>query len=136
MSCGFIADQSPGSNRKCLWMNFLNQETPVSFGVEKYAKAYNHAVVFAHIQKVKRGKYILQYYTITSNPVEFAHGEITAIHTLVNEHIIKQVPRYWLWTHKRWKHKRPADIELYVPSEKVLQKANDIIKQINTINNW
>ncbi|HNP97964.1 MAG TPA: hypothetical protein PKK99_02870 [Bacteroidia bacterium] len=34
-------------------------------------------------------------------------NEITAICSRINEQIIRSAPEYWLWTHRRWKHKRP-----------------------------
>ncbi|WP_448634902.1 hypothetical protein [Pedobacter panaciterrae] len=31
--------------------------------------------------------------------------EITRLHTQFLEEIIKDEPAYWLWSHRRWKHK-------------------------------
>ena len=41
-------------------MEFLNQETPVAFGAEKYAKERNYAVVFAKNEKVKEADKLLK----------------------------------------------------------------------------
>ena len=40
----FAIDQSPSNTKNCHWMTFLNQDTPVFFGAEKYAKKYNSPV--------------------------------------------------------------------------------------------
>jgi KDO2-lipid IV(A) lauroyltransferase len=41
----FGADQSPsGRTKRVHWMTFLNQDTAVMFGTEKYAKEYNYPV--------------------------------------------------------------------------------------------
>lgn len=52
---GFIADQIPVKVQNAHWMQFLNQDTPVSYGSEKYAKQYNMVVLYGKITKVKEG---------------------------------------------------------------------------------
>lgn len=105
----FGGDQSPTSSKKSFWMEFLNQDTAVAFGTEKFAKTYDCAVVFGDIQKVKRGYYTMTFSMISENPREEEHGDITIKHTRKLEEIIRQDPRYWLWTHRRWKRKREDD---------------------------
>ncbi|MEL6971797.1 MAG: lysophospholipid acyltransferase family protein [Bacteroidota bacterium] len=102
----FGADQSPTSSKKSFWMDFLNQDTAVAFGTEKFAKNYDCAVIFGDIQKVKRGYYHMTFSLITENPQEEEHGMITMEHTRRLEVAIRKEPRYWLWTHRRWKRKR------------------------------
>ncbi len=54
----FGADQSPSlHSKKVYWTNFLNQETAVMFGTEKFAKEFNYPVVFVQVNKIKRGYY-------------------------------------------------------------------------------
>ena len=102
----FGADQSPTSSKKSFWVEFLNQDTSVAFGTEKFAKTYDCAVVFGDIVKVKRGYYNTTFSMITENPQEEEHGAITIEHTRRLEANIRREPRYWLWTHRRWKRKR------------------------------
>ena len=102
----FGGDQSPTSSKKSFWMDFLNQDTAVAFGTEKFAKEYDCLVVFGDIQKVKRGYYTMTFSLITDQPLEEEHGAITIKHTQKLEEIIRAEPQYWLWTHKRWKRKR------------------------------
>lgn len=106
IGAGFIADQSPGNPRKAYWTTFLNQETAVQFGTEKYAKEFNCVVLYGKITKTGRGHYELEYFTLTEDPKSLSPGVITEMHTRFNEEIIRSAPQYWLWTHKRWKHKR------------------------------
>jgi len=108
----FGADQSPRKSQKAYWTNFLNQETGVQFGSEKFAKEFKAAVVFANIYKVKRGFYEVEYTLICRDAEEMEYGYITEMHTKLLEKVIKKQPEYWLWSHKRWKHKRPAEMEL------------------------
>ncbi len=102
----FGSDQNPANPKKAHWVQFLNQDTGVLFGVERYAKEYDWPVVFVSISKVKRGHYEVEYSLITDSPTEQPHGKITEDFTKRLEQDIINQPQYWLWSHKRWKHKR------------------------------
>lgn len=104
----FGIDQSPPFAEKCHWMTFLNQDTGVLFGVEKYAKAYDYPVVFCRINKENRGHYSFEFEDVSDRPNLTHHGEITEKVTRMLESDILIKPEFWLWSHKRWKHKRPA----------------------------
>lgn len=109
----FAIDQSPSNKHKSYWMNFLNQETSVLYGAEKYAKELNLPVIFCTINKVKRGHYTGTLKLICDNPTEQPYGAITQMTTKVLEKDILDAPQFWLWSHKRWKHKRPEGVELH-----------------------
>lgn len=80
------------------------------FGTEKYAKEYNYPVLYGRINKVKRGYYSFEFSDAIEEPQVTGYGEITkAINHLIEKDIIAK-PEYWLWSHKRWKHKRPANL--------------------------
>lgn len=104
----FGADQSPSIAKKVYWMEFLNQETAVMFGVEKFALEKNSPVFFGGIEKVKRGHYEFTLELLIDDPSKCAHGQITEAHAKRLEKQIIADPQYWLWTHKRWKRKRKA----------------------------
>ncbi|MBN8696453.1 MAG: lysophospholipid acyltransferase family protein [Bacteroidetes bacterium] len=103
----FAIDQSPSNPNSAYWTTFLNQDTGVLFGTEKYAKDYNYPVVFGRINKEKRGHYSFEFFDVTDKPQETAYGEITEKITRMLETDINKQPEYWLWSHRRWKHKRP-----------------------------
>ena len=105
----FAIDQSPSNPKSCYWTTFLNQETGVLFGTEKFAKDYNYPIVYCRINKEKRGYYSFEFFDVTDKPLETAYGEITEKVTQMLEKDIKENPQYWLWTHKRWKHTRPVE---------------------------
>ena len=102
----FGSDQNPANPKRAHWVQFLNQDTGVLFGVERYAKEYDWPVVFVSIRKAKRGYYEVEYSLVTDNPNEEPHGKITEDFTKKLEQDIINQPQYWLWSHKRWKHKR------------------------------
>ncbi len=105
----FGIDQFPSRTMNCYWGQFLNQDTAMSFGVEKYAKEYNYPVLSGRINKIKRGYYSFEFTDAIEEPRLTTHGEITRrVNYLLEQDIIAK-PDYWLWSHKRWKHKRPAD---------------------------
>lgn len=109
---GLIADQTPPPE-SAYWINFLNQETPVFVGPEKIAKKFNYPVIYFSVTKLKRGYYELNIKPISENPKELPDGEISKLHTQALEENIKKQPAYWLWSHKRWKHKKPENIQLH-----------------------
>ena len=109
----FGADQSPSNPHKAYWLTFLNQETGVQFGTEKFAQQLNAAVVFGFIDKVKRGQYKMSYRLICENANDMPYGKITELHTKYLEEKIIEKPPYWLWSHKRWKRTRPEGVPLH-----------------------
>ncbi len=105
------ADQTPPPTTK-LWMTFLHQETPFFSGPEKIAHRTNQPVFFHHVRKIKRGVYEVFFYKLFENPAEVKEKEVLLAYAKKMEEIISQEPQYYLWSHRRWKHKRPEDIPL------------------------
>jgi len=103
----FAMDQSPSDPAKAHWMTFLNQDTGVQFGTEKYAKDYDLAVVYGRIFKEKRGFYSFEFEIVSDSPTTTPKGEITEQMTRLLEADIRRAPEFWLWSHRRWKHQRP-----------------------------
>jgi KDO2-lipid IV(A) lauroyltransferase len=97
------ADQSPSKPEKAIWVDFLGIKTAFLDGPERHARTRNIPVIFADIQRVKRGHYELELSFITENPKETQYGEITASYAKRLEKIIRHKPENWLWSHKRWK---------------------------------
>lgn len=101
----FIADQTPHPQH-AHWMTFLQQDTPVFKGTEKIAQKMNQPVVYVSVQRVKRGYYTVLAEQLFPQPAETQDGEITLAHTRKLEDDIIAQPATWLWSHRRWKHKR------------------------------
>jgi KDO2-lipid IV(A) lauroyltransferase len=107
----FISDQTPIKSEIRYWTTFLNQDTPVYMGTEKVASKYDMAIVFFHIQKIKRGYYTLNIELLFDHTAGLPDHLITETHVRRLEEIITEKPEYWIWSHRRWKHKRPAEDE-------------------------
>lgn len=105
----FIADQTPSPER-AHWMTFLGQETPVFLGTEALARKLDKPVVYICITRPKRGYYRMEMETLVAEPKATREGEITEIHTRRLEADIRKTPELWLWTHRRWKHRRPSSV--------------------------
>jgi len=105
----FISDQTPIKTEIKFWTTFLNQDTPIYMGTEKVASKYDMAIVFFHIQKIKRGYYNLNIELLFDHTTGLPEHFITETHVKRLEEIIKEKPEYWIWSHRRWKHKKPVD---------------------------
>jgi len=99
----FGGDQSPTYSKRVYWTNFLNRETAVAVGTEKYAMKYNYPVYFGKIGKLSRGHYTFEVVEVCSDPSKTQEGEITKKHVKMLEEQILERPELWLWSHKRWK---------------------------------
>ncbi len=104
----FIADQTP-LPESAYWTTFLNQDTPVFKGTETIARKLNLPVVYCCVKKVKRGYYEMFAEPLIENPSATRDGEITEAHTKRLERDIIAQPESWLWSHRRWKHKKPVE---------------------------
>lgn len=100
-----IADQSPVWEEIDYWTPFLNQPTPVYLGPEKLSRKFNMPVVFLDIRKKKRGHYSARIVELIHESKNTAAHQITNIHVQYLEQVIQEQPEYWMWSHRRWKHK-------------------------------
>lgn len=105
----FISDQTPIRTEIKYWTTFLNQDTPVYMGTEKVASKYDMAVVFFDIQKIKRGYYNLNIELLFDHTANLPEHLITETHVRRLEKQIIEKPEFWIWSHRRWKHKRPVE---------------------------
>jgi KDO2-lipid IV(A) lauroyltransferase len=105
------ADQTPPAFHK-FWMRFLNQDTMFYPGPAALSKRFNQPVFFQKIEKTARGKYRTSFELLYENPTEVSEVEIMKAYIKKMEEVISRQPEFYLWSHRRWKHKRPADIPL------------------------
>lgn len=106
------ADQTPPAHSQ-FWTTFLNQETAFFSGPMKIAIKTNQPVIMHHTRKIGRSRYEVVHYRLIENPSEVKPEDILMAYVNKLEEIIQAEPEYWLWSHRRWKHKRPANIELH-----------------------
>ncbi|TDB61839.1 lysophospholipid acyltransferase family protein [Arundinibacter roseus] len=119
-----VNDQSPNP-QKAYWTTFLNQDTGMFRGVEQIARTFNSPVVYACIERneQRRGHYRVQLKTITENPSEVPLNGILEQQARLLEADIRKQPANWLWSHKRWKHAKPAKLDSFQLLEKTPRRA-------------
>lgn len=100
-----IADQAPHPDQ-AYWTNFLGRDTPVFWGPEKIARNKEFVVVYLAMRRVSRGSYIIQLRELKDKDLISIEGALTEWHVRELERDIRETPESWLWSHKRWKHKR------------------------------
>lgn len=111
---GCIADQSPKANALHHWMPWLNHDTAVITGSETIGQKVGAIYYYVDVERVKRG-----YYRATMRRLEApsdAHPAaddapvskfpMTEAYMNAVAESIERDPALWLWTHRRWKHKR------------------------------
>jgi len=101
----FIADQT-ASRENAYWTTFLHQDTAVFTGPEKLAVKFNYPVVYMNVRRLRRGYYDVFPELLFADPKNTALDEISEAFTKRLEREILVDPSIWLWSHRRWKHKR------------------------------
>ena len=103
---GLIADQNPPRRPDSRWFRFLNQDTIFFDGGEKLALRCNLPVYFVKMSRLRRGRYEMSFELIYDGKEEVAEYEITERYVRRLEAMIREHPELWMWSHRRWKHKR------------------------------
>jgi Kdo2-lipid IVA lauroyltransferase/acyltransferase len=106
----FIADQTPRPDN-AFWLTFLNQDTPVFKGTGTISKKLGFPIVYTTVDRTARGYYQICARLLCADASAYTEEEITRMHTAALEADIRNKPEIWLWSHRRWKHKRPADVK-------------------------
>ena len=104
---GLIADQNPPRRPDSRWFRVLNQDTIFFDGGEKLALRCNLPVYFVKMSRLRRGRYEMSFELIYDGKEEVAEYEITQRYVRKLERMICECPELWMWSHRRWKHKRP-----------------------------
>ena len=109
-----LSDQTPMRSEIEFWTTFLHQDTPFYVGAEKLSNMFKYPVLYLDVRRTSRGHYTLTFETISDGtPIEPPPAEgqfpITEAFARKLEATIRRSPADYLWTHKRWKHKRPQD---------------------------
>jgi KDO2-lipid IV(A) lauroyltransferase len=108
---GFVSDQSPKASKAYYWNKFMGITVPMHVGAETLAKKLDMAVVFFSVKRVKRGFYETTFKTISEHPRDYKDYEITDEFFKLVEQQIEEAPEFYLWTHKRWKHRNKVPKE-------------------------
>lgn len=104
-----LSDQSPAHADKAYWTTFFHQDTAFLYGAEYFARKYDYPVLYYRVNKVKRGRYEVTFSLLCEHPLEVPQYTIVEQYVRTLERDITEKPEYWLWSHRRWKLKRPQE---------------------------
>ncbi|WP_271783308.1 lysophospholipid acyltransferase family protein [Aquimarina algiphila] len=104
-SYGMISDQSPKIGNAKYWTDFMGVKVPIFLGGEFLSQRLDVIVLYLHVEKVKRGHYEVRFIPISENSKEEEKYDVTKQYLRLLEKQIREKPQYYLWSHKRWKHR-------------------------------
>ena len=108
-----VFDQRPLNAQQSWWSEFLGIETPVYQGMEKISSILDAAVVYAAIRRVEGGRYVMNLQLVEEDLTKVEPGIVIDKCLGILEKEILKAPESWLWSHRRWKHKRPENMILH-----------------------
>ena len=83
----------------------------------------NDAVFYVDMQRPSRGHYTVNFELITKDPASLPENEVTRLFFQRLEQTIRRDPRFYLWSHKRWKRTREEfDRRFMVVNGKVMPR--------------
>lgn len=103
---GFATDQSPKITSTFHWGTFMGVEVPMHTGAEMLAKKYDMNIIFLKGKRIRRGYYEASFTGVHEDVKHYPNYQITDEFMKFLEGQILEAPEFYMWTHKRWKHKR------------------------------
>jgi Kdo2-lipid IVA lauroyltransferase/acyltransferase len=106
-----LSDQTPKLGAFKQRDSFMGVDVPVFTGTEELAKKLDFSTLYLKVRKVKRGYYSASFVVLAENPKEYEDFQITRFFLDEIEKQIHDAPEYYLWSHKRWKHRNKESSE-------------------------
>ncbi len=100
-----VADQTPKPGAFKHRDTFMGIEVPVFTGTEELARKLDFTTLYLKTEKIKRGYYKATFVRLVENPSDLEEYQITRLFLDEIEKQIKKAPQFYLWSHKRWKHR-------------------------------
>ena len=78
--------------------------------MERFAREYQYPVIFVELIRIKRGYYTMSFEELIQPSYENVEkGAIIELFARRLEKSVLKYPNQYLWSHKRWKHKKPVN---------------------------
>ncbi len=100
-----LSDQTPKMGSFKYHDTFLGIDVPMFTGTEELAKKLDFSVLYLKVEKQKRGYYTATFVPLADNPKDYPDFQITRMFFDSLENQIHENPEFYLWSHKRWKHR-------------------------------
>lgn len=107
-----LSDQTPKMGAFKYHDTFMGIDVPMFTGTEELAKKLDFSVLYLRVEKVGRGHYSATFEPLANDPGKYPDFQITRLFFDALEKQIEAQPQYYLWTHKRWKHRDKLGTEL------------------------
>lgn len=105
-----LTDQAAGPEDRPYWTTFLDQDTSFYTSADRLAVQLDCAVLYVGIRRVRRGYYEVTFTELPDGRVVVGAPAgtfpITEAFARQLEKDMRASPEQYLWTHRRWKHKR------------------------------
>ena len=109
-----LVDQAAGPTDRPYWTDFMHREAGFYTSADRLAPQFDALVVYVGIRRVRLGHYDVTLTELPAGPPpglpptapDEARYPATAAFVRVLEADIRAAPDQYLWTHRRWKHKR------------------------------
>lgn len=108
-----LADQKPVDGESCHWVTYLNREAPFYVGAEKLAWLTQYPVYFAQCRRLCQGFYEVEFKPLAAlyeRTRDDTHYPVIEAYVKAAEEAIREQPETFLWSHRRWKRRRPSDV--------------------------
>lgn len=102
-----VADQEPVASESKHWTRFLNRDSAFYLGAEEIARKTGYPALFVRMQRVARGRYVVDFTPLAEAREALAPGEFTDRYARMIEAQIRESPPDWPWSHKRWRLRKP-----------------------------
>jgi Kdo2-lipid IVA lauroyltransferase/acyltransferase len=103
-----LSDQAAGPEDRPYWTEFMHQDAGFYTSADRLAARFHCPVVYVSIRRLRRG-----YYQIILTELYDGDAPLPANDFPITEAFVRQLerdvhdfPADYLWTHRRWKHKR------------------------------
>lgn len=106
---GFVSDQSPRIRTVNYFTRFFGVTVPAYTGAEYLAKKFDMNIMFLKCTKIKRGYYIARLMELDHPLSTYPDYAVTDLFLRLLEDQIREAPEYYLWTHKRFKHRKEEE---------------------------
>ncbi len=101
------ADQSPANAEAAKWVRFFNVETGFAPGPELVSRRFEYPLIHMSMKRTRRGFYEATFHTLSDHPELEEKNVLSQRYAEALEKEILSAPPNWLWSHKRWKRKKP-----------------------------
>ncbi len=107
-----LSDQAAGPEDRPYWTTFMNQDSGFYTSADRLAARFKAPVVYVSIKRLRRGYYEIVLTELYDGDAPLPADEFPITDAFVRhlERDIRLAPEQYLWTHRRWKHKRSVEV--------------------------